>query len=148
MSTITFYHILKYLHLIGLIFVVGNTFAIIGINSYVKTVSIKFSTYYALVKRFNRLLNIGLFISITSGLLMLFYVDVVHPIFDIKMTLLVINIIILGWTGHGTLAKYKRNVSNGENPDERIDKVESKFVNGFIIGGIIWLLIIALALLV
>lgn len=148
MDTITFYHILKYFHLIGLIFVVGNTFCIIGLNGFSKSDSIKFSTYYALIKRFNRLLSLGLIVSIVSGLLLLYYVYIVHPFFDIKMTLLVINIIILGWTSHGTLAKYKRNISNGDNGGEELVKLDAKFVNGFLISGIIWLLIIALALLI
>lgn len=148
MGNITFYHILKYLHLIGLVFVVGNTFCVIWLNGAVKSISIRFSTYYELIKRFNRLLTLGLIVSIASGLSMLFFVYVKHPFFDIKMTLLVINAGILGWTGHGTLAKYKRNISNGDNSDEIIDKADPKLVNGFLISGIIWLLIIALALLV
>jgi hypothetical protein len=148
MDTITFYHILKYFHLIGLIFVVGNTFCVIALNGFSKSDSIKFSTYYALIKRFNRLLSLGLVVSIVSGLSLLYYVYIVHPFFDIKMTLLVINIIILGWTSHGTLAKYKHNISNGNNTGEEFAKLDAKFVNGFIISGVIWLLIIALALLV
>lgn len=148
MDKITFYHILKYFHLIGLIFVVGNTFCVIGLNSFSKSGSIKFSTYYALIKRFNRLLSVGLIVSIVSGLSLLYYVFIVHPFFDIKMTLLIINIIILGWTSHGTLAKYKRNISNGDDAGEEFVKLDTKFVNGFLISGVIWLLIIALALLV
>ena len=148
MADISFYHILKYFHLIGLIFVVGNTFCIIGLNGFSKSDAIKFSTYYALIKRFNRLLSLGLIVSIVSGLSLLYYVYIVHPFFDIKMTLLVINIIILGWTSHGTLAKYKRNISNGVDAGEEFVKLDGKFLNGFIISGVIWLLIIALALLV
>jgi hypothetical protein len=148
MSNITFYHILKYLHLIGLIFVVGNTFCVIGLNSFTKTMNVKFSTYYHMIKRFNRLLTVGLVTSIVSGLLMLFYIHVVHPFFDIKMTFLVINLIIIGWTSHGTLAKYKKNIADGKNTSDEFDKLDAKFVNGFVISAVLWLLIIALALLV
>lgn len=148
MSNITFYHILKYLHLIGLIFVVGNTFCVIGLNSLTKTMNVKFSTYYHMIKRFNRLLTAGLITSIVSGLLMLFYIHVVHPFFDIKMTFLVINLIIIGWTSHGTLAKYKKNISDGKNTSDEFDKLDAKFVNGFVVSAVLWLLIIALALLV
>ena len=79
---------------------------------------------------------------------MLFYVYVVHPFFDIKMTLLVINLIIIGWTSHGTLAKYKKNISTGNESNEEFEKLDKKFVNGFVISAVLWLLIIALALLV
>ena len=148
MNNITFYHILKYFHLIGLIFVVGNTFCVIGFNRLSKTMNVKFSTYYHMIKRFNKLLSLGLIISIVSGLLMLFYINVTHPFFDIKMTFLVINLIIIGWTSHGTLAKYKKNISDGNNSSEDFEKLDTKFVNGFVISGILWLLVIALALLV
>jgi len=148
MGSITFYHVLKYLHLIGLIIVVGNTFCVIGLNSVSNSMSIKFSTYYSLIKRFNRLLSLGLIVSIVSGLLMLFYVYVVHPFFDIKMTLIVINLVLIGWTSHGTLAKYKKNISSGIDSSEEFEKLDKKFVNGFIISAVLWLLIIALALLV
>ena len=148
MNNVMFYHILKYLHLIGLIFVVGNTFCVIGLNSLTKSMNVKFSTYYHMIKRFNRLISLGLILSIVSGLLMLFFLNVVHPFFDIKMTLLVINIIIIGWTSHGTMAKYKNNISKGTNSNEDFNRLDGKFVNGFVISAVIWLLIIALALLV
>jgi len=148
MDTMMIYHILKYFHLIGMIFVIGNTFCVIGLNSLTKSLNIKFSTYYYMIKRFNRLLSLGLVLSIISGLFMLFYINVVHPFFDIKMTLLVINIILIGWTSHGTLAKYKKNISNGLNSNEDFDRLDAKFVNGFVISAVLWLLIIALALLV
>jgi hypothetical protein len=90
----------------------------------------------------------GLIVSIVSGLLLLYYLNVAHPFFDIKMTLLVINLIIIGWISHGTLAKYKHNISNGNNSSEEFDKLDAKFVNGFITSAVLWLLIIALALLV
>ena len=137
MGNITFYHILKYFHLIGLIFVVGNTFCVIGLNSLSKSMSVKFNTYYTMIKRFNKLLSLGLIISIISGLLLLIYIPVTHPFFDMKMTILVINLIIIGWTSHGTLAKYKHNISTGNNTSEEFDKLDTKFVNGFIISFII-----------
>lgn len=148
MGSISFYHILKYFHLIGLIFVVGNTFCVIGLNSISKSLNIKFSTYYYMIKKFNRLLTLGLIISIVTGLSLLFFIHVVHPFFDIKMTLLVINIIIIGWTSHGTLAKYKKNISEGNGSSEEFEKLDKKFANGFVISAVLWLLIIALALLV
>ncbi len=66
----------------------------------------------------------------------------------IKMTLFAINIIVLGWTSQGTLAKCKHNISNGDDAGEKFGKLDAKFVNGFLISAFLWLIIIALALFI
>ena len=117
MSSVFTYHLIKLVHILSIILAAGGSFALAILGSGLYQPQSSWMNGYKKLSRFS---FIGLITAIISGLALVFtFSQISHPIFDLKMTVLVIALGLGGYINHGVFPR----VSGNEMPSkELVDK--------------------------
>jgi hypothetical protein len=120
MDSVLAFRALKLIHIFSIILVAGGS---ITVAMLAKNLSSATGGWAAGLKNIGRMVMVGFVLAIASGLTLVFtYSRIAHPIFDIKMTFLLIALILGGYINHGVMPKL---MATGGGDETKLNKFVS-----------------------